>query len=378
MNSGRFAVFLTIVLSVWAAMHWYVGWRVSSVPWVTSAVSRRGMVLLFFLLALSYPAARLMNARGWHEVIWPLEFAAASWIGLLFLLLSVYLILDVLTLGGFLFRPWIPPMRAWGLAAGLAMAALAQVQGLRSPVARHYEVALPGLPPERDGLVMVAISDLHLGTLIGRRWLNRLVEQVRRMEPSLVVIVGDLIDGNAEHVEQFIPDLRQLQAPLGVWAVTGNHEFYAGVEPSARLMRQAGFTVLRDQWVEAAPGLALGGVDDLTARAQFGLNPDALYKVLSKRPAGAAILLSHSPWGAEECAEAGIGLMISGHTHHGQIWPFNFLVRLRYPLIGGRYLVRGMPVIVSRGAGTWGPRMRLWRPGELLRITLRSAPTAVP
>ena len=93
---------------------------------------------------------------------------------------------------------------------------------------------------------------------------------------------------------------------------------------------------------------------------------------LANRPPGAAILLSHSPLQAGAAAAAGAGLMLSGHTHDGQIWPFGYLVRLSYPLLGGRYEVDGMPVIVCRGTGTWGPRMRLWRPSEILRITLRS------
>ena len=95
-------------------------------------------------------------------------------------------------------------------------------------------------------------------------------------------------------------------------------------------------------------------------------------KALSGRPPGATVFLSHTPWETEKAAGAGAGLMLSGHTHGGQIWPFSYMVRLRYPLLGGRYDVNGMTVIVCRGTGTWGPRMRLWRPGEILRITLRS------
>jgi hypothetical protein len=116
----------------------------------------------------------------------------------------------------------------------------------------------------------------------------------------------------------------------------------------------------------------LAGVDDLTARQQFGDTVNPLQQVLTNRSPGAVILLSHSPWQAETAAALGAGLMLSGHTHGGQIWPFNYLVRLRYPLVDGRHQVAGMPVIVCRGTGTWGPRMRLWRPAEILRLTLRS------
>ena len=140
------------------------------------------------------------------------------------------------------------------------------------------------------------------------------------------------------------------------------------------LFQEAGFNVLRDRWAEAAPGLVIAGVDDLTARRQFKLDGRPVEQALTNRPAGAVILLSHTPWAADVAAQRGAGLMLSGHTHDGQLWPFRYLVRLRYPLMGGRYEVGGMSVIVCRGTGTWGPRMRLWQPAEIVRIRLRSAP----
>ena len=120
------------------------------------------------------------------------------------------------------------------------------------------------------------------------------------------------------------------------------------------------------------PGLVLTGVDDLTARGEFRHPGPYLETALANRPKGATILLSHSPMEAEKAAQAGVGLMLSGHTHNGQIWPFEYLVRLRYDFIGGFYKIGEMPLIVCRGTGTWGPRMRLWRPSEIVRITLKS------
>jgi predicted MPP superfamily phosphohydrolase len=170
-----------------------------------------------------------------------------------------------------------------------------------------------------------------------------------------------------------LPTLKQLRSPLGVWAVTGNHEYYAGLELSAKLFEAAGYRLLCDGWAEATPGIIIAGVDDLTARVQFGKIDDAVERALANRPAGAAILLSHSPLELNRAAAAGANLMLSGHTHAGQIWPFNFLVRLKYPLLAGRYEVNGMTLIVGRGTGTWGPPMRLWRPSEILRIKLRTS-----
>jgi len=372
MSSGRFAVFLTVVLSIWALVHLYVFWRLASIPWVAAHCPRRALVLAAIALWASYVLARVLQAWHWDWAALPLEWAAATWVGVLFLLFSTLLLVDVVTAGGWLMTRLAPTLRGWAAVAAAVLSVIALAQGLRSPVVRDYEVQLAGLPRERDGTTLVAISDLHVGTLIGERWVKRLIGRVNELKPDLIVIVGDLVDGNVGRAEGLLPILKTLRAPLGVWAVTGNHEYYAGLDRSLALLKEAGFRILRDQSAEAVPGLVLAGVDDLTARPPSGPGYRPMEKALTNRPPGATILLSHSPWQADSAAALGVGLMLSGHTHAGQIWPFNWLVKLRYPLLGGRYEVRGMPVLVCRGTGTWGPRMRLWRPSEMLRITLRA------
>jgi len=371
MRASRLTIFLTNVLVVWAAMHLYVFWRLASVPWVAAHLSGRALVMMAAALWTSYPLARILDSWKLEAVASPLEFIAANWIGVLFLLVVTLLAAEVVTLGGWLLPGLVPAIRGWAVVTAGALSAIALVQGLRAPVLRDYEVRLAGLPPARDGLVLVAISDTHLGTLIGRGWLTRLVNRVNALRPDLVLVVGDLVDGNVGRVEPLLPSLKGLRAPLGVWAVTGNHDYYAGLEASLRLFDAAGYSVLRDRWAEVVPGLVLAGVDDLTARRQYGGDGDPVGKALANRPPGATILLSHTPWQTHQAAAAGVGLMLSGHTHNGQLWPFNYLVGRRYPLLGGRYEIESMTVIVCRGTGTWGPRMRLWQPSEMVRIRLK-------
>ncbi len=172
-----------------------------------------------------------------------------------------------------------------------------------------------------------------------------------------------------------IAPFRQLSASYGLWAIPGNHEFYGGSKNN--LFESVGVTSLNNKWVEVRPGLVLAGVEDLTTRSRNGQKNDPISIALAGRPPGATILLSHTPWQAEKAAGEGVGLMLSGHTHGGQIWPFGYLVQKRYPLLEGRYEVNGMTVIVCRGTGTWGPRMRLWHPGQILRVTLRGEGVAV-
>lgn len=369
-TAWRFVLFLTVVLTVWTAMHAYALWRIW--PLVPKLAGRRALLAAFAILWILYPLGRLLVHWGQPRTGALVEALGAAWMGALFLASSCLLLADLATGFG-----WLLPRHAQTLhlvallAAGfLSLAAL--VQGLRAPVVSEVQVLLAGLPRALDGTVLVQLSDLHLGGILGRTWIERRIAQVQSLHADLIVVTGDLVDGDVGEVESLLPSLQKLRAPLGVWAVTGNHEFYAGADRCAALMERAGFAVLRDRAQEAAPGLVLAGVDDLTARRQFKLGGDPLARALEGRSAGATILLCHSPLQAERAEALGVGLMLSGHTHAGQVWPFGYLVRMAYPRVQGRCDIGEMVLIVSRGTGTWGPPMRLFNPSEILRITLRT------
>jgi predicted MPP superfamily phosphohydrolase len=264
-------------------------------------------------------------------------------------------------------------LRGWALLAGGILSIFALVQGHRAPAVTSYEVTLPSLPAALDSTVLVAMSDAHLGTLAGERWLAARAAEIQALQPDLIVLLGDMFEGHGDGPAS-LPSLRDLSAPLGKWFVTGNHEFHHDSGASTDALQSAGFRRIDDAWAEAAPGLVVAGVSGFTDRGRRGLEGDAIGRALAGRPAGAAVLLSHAPRHAETVQRAGAELMLSAHTHGGQIWPFGYLVRTVHPLLGGRYDVNGMPVIVCRGTRTWGPPMRLWRRGEILRITLRAAP----
>jgi predicted MPP superfamily phosphohydrolase len=366
---GRIVMFLAVVLLTWTLMHVFVLTRVWSLPLFSAPGARRWLVAAFVLLWISFPLAQFL-ARTVTRGTLPLEVFAAVWLGVLFLLFIWLLAADVVTGFGWLLPRAVPTARSVAAIVALCLAVVGVVQGVRPPTVRSYEVTVPDLRPEDDGLVMVQITDLHLGELLGRQWLGRRVDQVQALRPDIILMTGDLLN-EVDLVEPLVPVLRRLHAPLGVYAVTGNHEFYAGLERSVRLFEEAGFRVLRNAAVEAKPGLVLAGVDDLTASRQFNMRNQAIERALVGRPPGATIFLSHSPWGGDEAAKLGAGLMLSGHTHGGQIWPFTHFVRLVYPHVLGRYTIGSMTWIVSRGTGFWGPPMRLFREAEILKITLR-------
>jgi predicted MPP superfamily phosphohydrolase len=366
-TTWRFVMFLVVVLSAWTLMHVYVASRLWSLPDSPGAWWHRGLVLAFVALWLSFPLGQLL-ARSVGRAAAPVEFLGAAWVGVLFVFLVALLAADIVTGFG-----WLLPARPGRLVAVVAAAALAAfgfVQGLREPAVQEHQVAVRALRPELEGLRIVQLSDVHLGPFLRSRWLERRLTQVGALRPDLIVVTGDLVDQDAALSESLVPWLQQLRARYGVWGVTGNHEFYAGLDRSLEVFRAANIEVLRDRAAEAAPGLVIAGVDDLTARRQFGVSDHPVDRTLANRPDGTTIFLCHSPWEVERAAQLGADLMLSGHTHDGQIWPFTYLVRLMYPYVAGRYAVNGMTLIVSRGTGFWGPPMRLFKRAELTLITL--------
>jgi len=363
-------MFGLILISAAALFQIYVTWRAASVPFLRQ--HKKTTLIAGFVLWSLLLIGRLWGHANDGAFATFLDLFALTWMAVLFLLTVPLIAVDIATGFGSFVPRLAPSLRGAALVCGLVLTLISFVQGTRAPVVRNYEVELPGLPARLDGTVIIGLSDLHIGEALDGKWLAARVSQVRAERPDIILLLGDIFEGHSLPAREHIAELRNLQAPLGVWAVLGNHEFHGNDDSIVPLFGEAGVTVLRNEKIVLRPGLTLAGVDDLTANRRSGLNTDLVRKTLATPSKDATILLSHTPWSADLAARAGAGLMLCGHTHGGQIWPFGYLVRLVYPLLAGRYDVEGMTVIVSRGAGTWGPRMRLWEPGEILRVTLRT------
>jgi predicted MPP superfamily phosphohydrolase len=364
-----FGIILAIAVTL---MQGYVFWRASSVPFVKERVPRRLLVGAGLVLWASFLLGSAVSADLTGVLAVPLEFWSMTWLAMLFLTSVTLLIVDVATGFGAFLKLVVPRLRGVALIAGGALSMVALIQGLRAPVVDSYDVHIASLPAALDGTVIVGLSDLHLGSLLGTVWLAARVRQVQAERPDFVVFIGDVFEGHNAPARDLLAEVRRLSAPLGIWGVLGNHEFHAAGKDNATFFEVAGIQALRNTWVELRPGLVLAGVDDAAASDGNGVAVAPLKLMLAGRPPGAVLLLSHVPLPSDTVTGAGVDLLLSGHTHGGQIWPFGYLVRQRYPLFDGRYDLSGSTAIVSRGAGTWGPRMRLWRPAEILRVTLRS------
>jgi predicted MPP superfamily phosphohydrolase len=369
----RFLVFFSIVMGIWLVFHLYVGWRLWALPVFDSPTGHRYLLLGLAALYVSYPLGRMLYHHGWPRLGTAIEYGGGLWMGTLVLLLAALGVVDLLTLYGHVFKPWVVPLRSGAIGVALVLAFVAWVGGYVRPRTVELEVELSNLPPAADGLVVAHLTDLHLGALIGEKRLRSVIAQIEGMKPDLVVVTGDLVDGDAGTVETMVPALQTLKAPLGVYSILGNHEIYAGADRCRQLMRDSGQVVLDNEAAEVTDGLWIAGVPDSGRGPGTDGLDGGLEESLSQVGEGAAVIfLQHSPGNEEATAAAGAGLMLNGHTHGGQIWPFHYMVRRAYPQIAGVREINGMTQVVSRGAGRWGAPMRLFAPSEIYRITLRS------
>jgi predicted MPP superfamily phosphohydrolase len=365
-------MFGIILISAGTILNLYVFWRASSVPVLRRTVGPKGLIAISVLFWLLLLAGRMLGHRSDRLLTDLLDISGMTGVAILFLIAVPLAALDAVTCFGILLRKTVPQLRGAAIVIGIALSAIALIQGARSPMATRYDVELAGLPGKLDGTVIVGLADLHLRSQRDLHWLRDLVAETEALRPDVIVLLGDICEGHGMPSMELVDGLKGLNAPMGVWAVLGNHEFHGSGDGIVPLFRKAGITVLRNEKVTVRPGLVLAGVDDLTMNRRSGANADLITRALAKPSPGATVLLSHTPWSAERAAKDGAGLMLCGHTHGGQIWPFGYIVRLVYPLLAGRYDMDNMTVIVSRGAGSWGPPMRLWQRGEIIRVTLRA------
>jgi predicted MPP superfamily phosphohydrolase len=239
------------------------------------------------------------------------------------------------------------------------------------------QIPLAKLPRRMDGLRIATVADIHLGPLAGRAHAERVVAAINRLDADIVAVVGDLVDGSVAELGEAAAPVRDLRARYGSFFVTGNHEYYSGVEEWVVELDRLGLEVLQNERREiAARGgvLDLAGVNDPTGDGMGAAEgPDFDAALGGRDPSRPVVLLAHQPVQVHEAARHGVDLQLSGHTHGGQMVPFNLVVALAQPVVSGLATIDGTPVYVTTGAGFWGPPVRVGVPPQVSLVELRSA-----
>jgi predicted MPP superfamily phosphohydrolase len=389
-------------------LHGYIWFRMVRSTTTPGRVRRRLtwlVVALGLLIAVAVPLGSQLSLA----VAAPLEWAAFSWLGIAFYLFLALLVLEPVRLVARLAerrRTAVPAMAAPGpataadplpepppavprrlfLARGLAVTAgvvslgaagTGAVLANTAPAVRRVPITLPRLDPALDGLRIVTFSDAHLSATWRRARLERVVDLVNEQQPDVVAIVGDLVDAPVEELRQDVAPLADLVAAQGVYFVTGNHEYFTDTDGWMRHLPTLGVDVLRNERVPIGRGGAtfdLAGIDDRTAAGSgvpgHGADLDAALD--GRDDAVPVVLLAHQPFMVDQARAAGVDLQVSGHTHGGQLWPFDYAVRLDQPAVEGLSRVGDTQLFVTTGAGNWGPPMRIGARPEVVVIELRS------
>ena len=378
------SLFLLTFLSVYGALHLYLFVKARS-AFAPNLWASLAMALFLTAMVVGPIAVRLLDRHGMHLAGRYLAYLTYTWMGLLFFFFWLSLCLDVYNLS----------MRVLALLPGsstgslvwkgrdsftfiiLTVVFLGGLSGYSAWQIRLDRVVLQTmkLPAQVAKLTIAQISDVHLGPMVGERRLARIIRLLERVKPDLVVATGDLVDAQMDRLNNLAAMLATLNPPLGKFAIAGNHEFYAGIRQSGRFLNTAGFNFLRNEVFSLNGLINIVGVDDPAGKRRYPENSvvGKEEKILLKDsdPEKFTLLLKHRPR-LEKESIGQFDLQLSGHTHGGQIFPFNLITRLFYSRQRGLHrLDSGSMLYVSRGTGTWGPPMRFLSPPEVTLIELQ-------
>lgn len=378
-------VFIAISVGVMGGAHYYILKRIALDPSLPDGVAFAVVATMALGLGALIVQGFLRRRLGVFSTA--LSWTAYVWLGVLFYLFIATALLDLAS-GAFSLLASdasevvasLPFLRGRALlicAISLFASVAAVRNGLKAPTTKHIEIVLDRFPRALDGFRVVQISDVHIGPLLDERFSALVTERVNALEPNLIVVTGDLVDGRVKNIASEVEPFRGLRSDHGVYFVTGNHDFYSGADDWVSLISSYGWHALRNRSVSIGRGDAqfeLVGVDDphgdMLGR---GGGEDLALAFRDADPSRATILLAHDPATFRRSKGDRVGLQLSGHTHGGQIWPFGWMVRASVPWVAGHYRVGTSQLYVSCGTGFWGPPMRLGTRAEITEITLRSA-----
>ncbi|HTX19680.1 MAG TPA: metallophosphoesterase [Bacteroidota bacterium] len=382
MRKINFAIFFSVALSVYALINYYIFIR----EWEAGGhlASWRGIYVAAFLtLSLSYIVGRMMErvAMTWLSDL--LVMLGSFWLAAMVYFLLFAFAIDIVRLFNYFFH-FLPssfsvnPEQTKEITSLIVLGIVVIIVAAgyfnaRSPRIRKLDLAVHKNGGSLKSLTIAVASDIHLGTIVCKSRLEKIVGIMNSLDPDLVLLPGDVVDEDLGPVirNNLGETLRKIRSKYGVFAITGNHEYIGGVEPACKYLADHGITMLRDSSVKVAESLYIVGREDISIRGFAGKTRKPLGELMDGLDKSCpVILMDHQPFRLEEAETHGVDLQLSGHTHHGQLWPFNFITKKVYELSWG-YKKRGNThYYVSCGVGTWGPPVRTGNRPEIISIRL--------
>ncbi len=383
MKKINFVIFFSVALSVYALINYYIFIR----EWEAGGFQstwRTVYVAAFLLLSLSFIAGRMLERVTLSWLSSTLVLLGSFWLAAMVYFLLFAFAIDIIRLLNFIV-PFFPsfltvnPERTKELTSfAVIVVVLIIVLGgyinARTPVIKTLELSIPKNGRTMRSLNIAVASDIHLGTIVCKSKLERIVEHINSLKPDLVLLPGDVVDEDIGPVikNNLGETLRKIRSKYGVIAITGNHEYIGGVEPACGYLAEHGITMLRDASVKIGDGLYVVGREDISIRGFTGKTrkplPELMAEVDKSYP---VILMDHQPFRLADAEANGVDLQLSGHTHHGQLWPFNFITKKVYELSWGYKKKGNTHYYVSCGVGTWGPPIRTGNRPEIVNIKLQ-------
>ena len=380
-QTASFIIFISIAIAVFAGInvHIFFAGR-SAIPqdyqfWYN---------LVFIFFSASYLVGRFVERSGAIWLSTPLVWVGSFWLAAMAYFFLIILCIDLLRLINFIV-PYFPSIITNNLAQTrqvtvvsvfviVTVTVFAGYLNARTPSVKTLELTIPKNAHGIKSLNIAMASDIHLGTLVSKSHLEEIVKDINALNPDLVLLPGDVVDEDLGPVirQNLGETLRSIRSKYGVFAITGNHEYIGGVEPACRYLTEHGIVMLRDSCVEIAGSFTLVGREDRSLRQFEGKRRKPLEEIMaSVDKTLPIILMDHQPFQLDEAVKNGVDLQLSGHTHHGQLWPFNYITEKVYELSWG-YLKKGNThFYVSCGAGTWGPPVRTGNTPEIMNVRVR-------
>jgi len=376
-----FLIFFSLVFTVYFSVQYYLFTRLSMVFPGTTGIAL-SLKIAFWVLAFSWLTGRVLEKLWLNDLTMGITIAGSYWLAAMVYFLIAVILIDLIRLADYLI-PFIPSgisgntmFRQVLFYLSVAVIGSAIIYGhvnARRPIIREVTMHIPKPAGKHSEIGIALASDLHLGSVLAKQQLNKIVQKINSLEPDIILLAGDIIDEDLEPVirKDLGSGLKQLKSKFGVFGVTGNHEYIGGVEPATEYLERHGINMIRDNALLIDSSFYLVGREDRDRKRFSGKPRKNLSEIVRNVDTSlAVILMDHQPFTLDESLKNGVDVHLSGHTHNGQIWPLNYIIDAVYEVGWGYINKSGMHVYVSSGVGTWGPPVRIGTRPEIVHIRL--------